>query len=100
MQADAEQLMQWHCSWAVDQKDWPPHCALWLYGLAARINKPPAAATSALFRSLLQSCQSRMPSDIDCYDTRIPEIGLIMAVAGAYFGQHEGLVGLCRDEFD
>lgn len=98
LQEEAEQLMQKLCSWLTQQSAWKSAGSRWLYGLAARINKPPSAATSAELSSVLKFGRQQLSGAADGHC--VPEISIIMAIAGAYFRQDQCMVGLCRDDYD
>ena len=100
-QGQAEHLLQLHCGWALRDQQWSSPNAKWLYALAARIDKPASASMCAQLRSLLRHCAGLLSnSGSASEDLQLPEIHLIMAIAGAYFRQDDSMIGLCRDEYD
>ena len=99
-QVEAEWLLQCHCNWATEQGSWVSAKGPWLYGLAARIAKPPSSATSSQLSKLMKDCRGVLVDNSDQTDTQLPAVSVIMAIAGAYFRQDECMVGLCSDELD
>jgi hypothetical protein len=68
--------------------------AQWLFALASRLEKPLHADTAACFRGVLRHCAALRARVADSGDPLLPRLNVLIAVAGAYFGQDEGLVGL------
>ena len=84
----------------MEQQGWAALSALWLYAAAARINKPPSAATCAQLTAILRHCRAVLDQNKDLFNDTVPQICVIMSVAGAYFRQDESMVGLCPDDLD
>ena len=96
-QAQAVQLLHWHCDWALEENH-PATLllsALWLHSTAAKVDKPLSAATASQLRSLLRKC-AQARSKVDPADDALPVLNLCIAVAG-YFGQDQDTVYLCRE---
>ncbi|GBF92079.1 hypothetical protein Rsub_04426 [Raphidocelis subcapitata] len=68
--------------------------AQWLFALAARLEKPLTADAAASFRALLRRCAALRAGVGGADDPALPRLNVLIAVAGAYFGQDEGLVQL------
>lgn len=68
--------------------------AQWLFALAARLDKPLTADAAASFRALLRRCAALRAAVGGADDPALPRLNVLIAVAGAYFGQDEGLVQL------
>ncbi|KAK9810074.1 hypothetical protein WJX72_004382 [[Myrmecia] bisecta] len=95
----AEVLFQRHVDWLVCSKHPPEEQhMLWLYALAARLEKPLAARTSAQLRSLLRHCACLRADVLDAADPLLPHLNVMIAIAGAYFGQDEALASQGTDE--
>lgn len=78
-----------------------PADAAALYALAARVERPLAADTAALFRALLRCCAAaRAALPGGPRDPLLPHLNVLTAIAGAYFGQDEELAGLWEEEDD
>lgn len=63
----------------------------WLFALAARIEKPLHADAGAAFRALLRKCATLRTSASGPADPALPQLNVLIAIAGAYFGQDENL---------
>ena len=97
-QVQAATLLQWHCEWAADTIEDGKQLllsGLWLYGVAARVDRPLSAATASQLRGLLRTC-SHARSCLSPSDDSLPVLNVLLAVAG-YFGQDEATVYLCRE---
>jgi hypothetical protein len=68
--------------------------AQWLFALAARLEKPLHADAAAACRGLLRHCAALRAAAVGAGDPLLPRLNVMIAVAGAYFGQDERLVTL------
>ena len=95
-QVGVEALFLHHAQQLVDLR--PPSLPLpraqWLFALAARLDKPLRADAAACFRGVLRRCAALRAGVGDRGDPLLPRLNVLIAVAGAYFGQDEGLVRL------
>lgn len=65
--------------------------AQWLFALSARIGKPLHAGGAAGFRALFARCAALRAGVGGPGDPLLPRANVLMAVAGAYFGQDPGM---------
>eukprot|EP00877_Chromochloris_zofingiensis_P010370 jgi/Chrzof1/5587/Cz16g08080.t1 len=77
------------------EQDFPNNLPLlrgkWLFALAARLEKPLQPDVSAALRSLLRYCAKLRCQLSEASDPLLPQLNVLMTVAGAYFGQDEEL---------
>lgn len=81
-------LLRDQVSWLEDVSGLPRERAVWLFALAAVVDKPLDGATSASFRALFRRC-----ADIRASKTNVDEelvmVNIMLTIAGRYFGQAE-----------
>jgi hypothetical protein len=87
LQRHTEQLLELHPA------DLPLIRAQWLFALATRVEKPAQPAVGASFRALLRHCCRLRAGLKQASDPLLPQLNVLITVAGAYFGQDEQL---CR----
>lgn len=75
-----------------------PDAAAQLYALSARIEKPLHADTCALYRQLLRFAAGRRAAAAGPADPALPHLNILIAIAGAYFGQDEELATMWDDD--
>jgi hypothetical protein len=68
--------------------------AQWLFALAARLEKPLHAELAAACRGLLRHCAALRAGAAGAGDPLLPRLNVMIAMAGAYFGQDESMVAL------
>lgn len=80
-----------HTAQLLDCKDLPLARAQWLFALAARLEKPLHAEHAAAFRGVLRHCAALRAGCGSADDPLLPQLNVLMAVAGTYFGQDAGM---------
>mmetsp|Transcript_3141 Transcript_3141/g.7856 ORF Transcript_3141/g.7856 Transcript_3141/m.7856 type:complete len:165 (-) Transcript_3141:2217-2711(-) len=83
-----------------DYSSVPDSLPLWLYALAACLEKPLSADCESYFRSLFRHC-SMLQTSLHCAhlqgaDEIVAQLNVLMAVSGGYFGQDESLREACK----
>mmetsp|Transcript_28797 Transcript_28797/g.81115 ORF Transcript_28797/g.81115 Transcript_28797/m.81115 type:complete len:290 (-) Transcript_28797:757-1626(-) len=72
--------------------DAPPHrLALWIFAMAARLEKPLTAGMEASMRALVRHAATLRAAMDSPADPRLPRVNLLAALAGGYFRQDETL---------
>jgi len=92
-QVSVSDLLQHHITQLLEvhPQSLPLIRAQWLFALAARLEKPLHPDLSAGFRALLRHC-SKLRSGLQRQeDPLLPQLNVLIVVAGAYFGQDEQL---------
>ncbi|KAI8469388.1 MAG: survival motor neuron interacting protein 1-domain-containing protein [Monoraphidium minutum] len=68
--------------------------AQWLFALAARLDKPLTPELAAALRGLLRHCAALRGRVEAAEDPLLARLNVLIAVAGAYFGQDESMVAV------
>ncbi|KAG2488435.1 hypothetical protein HYH03_012942 [Edaphochlamys debaryana] len=90
-QVSVGSLLQRHVSQLADQPHLTYMRSQWLFALAAVLERPVPPDVAAALRELVRRCSAWRASLSSPSDPCLPRLNLLLAVAGAYFGQDEGL---------
>jgi survival of motor neuron protein-interacting protein 1 len=96
LQADVVHLFLRHASELEERclDSLPLLRAQWLFALASRLEKPCHAEVAAAFRALLRHCCKLRAAVAQAADPVLPQLNVLIVIAGAYFAQDEELCSL------
>lgn len=77
-----------------------PDAAAALYALSARLERPLHGDTCAAYRALLRRCAAQRAGLPPGRHPLAAHLNVLIAVAGAYFGQDEGLAAVWDEDED
>lgn len=86
-QLAVNRLLRWHVIWQCEAPAVSERSVQWIYALAAVLEKPLAMGTAAALRDLLRYCAEQRPQLAE----EQARLQLLVALAGGYFRQDEGL---------
>lgn len=90
MQLTVNRLLKWHIMWQCEAHALQDRSVQWIYALTSVLEKPLAMGTAAALRDLLRYCAQQQPTSAEDAARK----AVLVAIAGAYFGQDEHLAVL------
>lgn len=96
VQVTTASLIQRHVEQLLEQEEASQERSQWLFALAARLERPLQADVCAAYRALLRRCcelRAALPAGPAAQE-HLPRLNILIAITGAYFGQHEQLAQL------
>jgi hypothetical protein len=88
LQRMVSRLLRWHVEWLQGGSALSDASAQWLYALAAVLEKPLQMGSAGMLRQLLRVCAGQPRPEAAAGAARLH---VLIAIAGAYFRQDEGL---------
>ncbi|BDA41964.1 probable Gem-associated protein 2 [Coccomyxa sp. Obi] len=89
-QLTVNRLLKWHITWQCEAPAIQDRSVQWIYALTSVLEKPLAMGTAAALRDLLRYCARQQPVSAEDAARK----AVLVAIAGAYFGQDEHLAVL------
>ena len=93
LQVQLTKLLRWHINWLrQDMHSLRTESTMWIFALLALLEKPISASTAAHLRIMLRHLQALKCQQGHGDGSMKARMQLLVAIAGAYFGQDERFI--------